>query len=75
MVYEIEITRISDEWVEGRVVNPVNEILYVSVQLRNVLSTPASPFGDGHVFRPGVGTARKPSDPWLKVGDFVMVDA
>ncbi len=71
MAYEIEITRISNGWVEGRIVHPVNEFRYVAVQRKNVVSTPVSPFGDGHVSRPGVGTAKKHR---LKIGDFVMVD-
>lgn len=75
MATEIEITKITDDgWVQGRIVNPTGDYRYLSVRLEMVMAPPNTPRQDnGHVFRPGIGTARSADDPWLKVGDFVMV--
>ena len=66
MAYEIEITGISDGWIQGRVVNPVNEIRFVSVQIEFLVPPP------GHVFRRG---QRLDQVSDLRVGDAVMCEA
>jgi hypothetical protein len=75
MATEIEITKLGDGWVEGLMYSPDDEMHHhVRVLMQDVLALPNFPGQDnGHVFRPGVGIARRIGDPWLKVGDFVMV--
>ncbi len=70
---ELEVTRIFGDHIEGRCGLPRD--MHLSVPMTNVLAPPNIPGQDnGHVWRPGVGIARKNGDPWLKVGDFVMVE-
>ncbi len=71
---ELEVTRILSDRIEGRGYGPAGAA-HFSVPIANVLAPPNIPGQDnGHVFRPGVGIARRIGDPWLQVGDFVMVE-